>query len=55
MAKMGRPKVDNPRNHKVSVRFTKEEYEKLKLYAESHSMTLAETLIKGVENIISKS
>ena len=35
MAKMGRPKVDNPINHMVTVKFREEEYQLMLEYAEN--------------------
>ena len=35
MAKMGRPPLEEPMVHKVSVRFTEKEYQRLKAYAEA--------------------
>ncbi len=48
MAKMGRPKSDNPKDYKTSVRFTEEEVEKLKEYATKNNLTIAQTIRKGV-------
>ena len=35
MAKMGRPKVDNPINHMVTAKFREEEYQLMLEYAEN--------------------
>ncbi len=48
MAKMGRPKSDNPKDYKISVRFTDEEHEKLKKYATENNLTITQTIRKGV-------
>lgn len=49
MAKMGRPKIENPKVNKISVRLSDEEHEKLIEFAKEHSMTKAETFKKGLE------
>ena len=45
MSKMGRPKSDNPKNKKVSTRLSEAEYDRLKLYASKHSLTISEVNI----------
>ena len=52
MAKMGRPKADEPRRNQVMVRFTDKEYEKLKECAEENNLTITETVRKGVEEML---
>lgn len=52
MAKMGRPKTDEPRHNQVMVRFTDKEYEKLKECAEEKNLTITETVRKGVEEML---
>ncbi len=52
MAKMGRPKTDEPRCNQVMVRFTDKEYLKLKKYAEENNLTVTETVRKGVEQMM---
>ena len=49
MAKVGRPKIENPKVNKISVRLSDEEHEKLIEFAKEHSMTKAEACKKGVE------
>ena len=49
MAKMGRPKIDNPKVNKISVRLSDEEHEKLIEFAKEHSMTKAEVFKKGLD------
>lgn len=46
MAKMGRPKVDNPMERRITIRFTKEEYQKLDDFAKRGCMTKSEVLKK---------
>lgn len=52
MAKMGRPKVDNPADKRVTVRFKDEEYDLLLEYAENHKMTIAQVIRLAVEKQI---
>ena len=52
MAKMGRPKVDNPADRRVTVRFKDEEYDLLLEYAENHKMTIAQVIRLAVERQI---
>ncbi len=52
MAKMGRPKTDEPRRNKVMVRFTDKEYLKLRKCAEENNLTITETVRKGVEQMM---
>lgn len=49
LAKMGRPKTDEPRDNRVSVRFTDEEYSQLKKRADVEQLTIAQTIRKGVK------
>ena len=55
MAKMGRPTVDNPSLHRVTVRFTESEYQTLKKYAESHNQTMTQAMKIGVELLYKQS
>lgn len=55
MAKMGRPKLEEPMTHKVSVRFNDREYQRLKAYAESINKTMTEALKDGIELLYKKS
>lgn len=46
LAKMGRPKTDDPRNNRVMVRFTDSEYQELMKRADKYNLTVAETIRK---------
>lgn len=48
LAKMGRPKVENPRDKRVMIRFTEEEYHKLEKYAAEKNFTITEAVRNGV-------
>jgi len=52
MAKMGRPKTDDPREKSLGVRVTNDEYKVIKEYATKHDMTITETLLKGVKELM---
>jgi len=54
MAQMGRPKLEEPMTHKVSVRFNDREYQRLKAYAESINKTMTEALKDGIELLYKK-
>ena len=44
LAKMGRPKAEKPRNYRVSVRLTEEEYRKLKACADKNNLTITQAI-----------
>ncbi len=52
MAKMGRPKSDNPSDHKVSVRLTKKEHDLLLQAAKSHNLTMAQLVKSRISDLI---
>ena len=54
MAKMGRPKLDDPREHKISVRFSDEQLARLIAYCEKFRMNKAQVLMKGFEELEEK-
>ena len=47
--KMGRPPIDNPKTVRVQVRFTEEEYQKIKSCAEKHNTTITQVVRKGAD------
>ena len=49
MAKMGRPKVDNPHKIAITVRFTESEYSELEERAAKYNLTIAETVRKDLK------
>lgn len=51
MAPMGRPKIDNPRDTKVSARMDAETIKKLEYCMKALGMTKAEVLRQGVERV----
>ena len=44
LAKMGRPKAENPKDFKVSARLTEEEYKKMKECAAKDNLTITQAL-----------
>lgn len=52
MAKMGRPKVDEPADKRVTVRFKEKEYTFLLEYAKHQKMTVAQVVRSAVESQI---
>lgn len=52
MAKMGRPKVEDPRKKSIGVRLTNGEYKTIKEYAASRNLTITETVLLGIRNLI---
>lgn len=55
MAKMGRPKVETVKDRTITMRVTPAEHQKIKEYAQSHSLTITQVVQKGVEIILSTS
>ncbi len=52
MAKMGRPKAEEPKKNRVTVRFDDREFDKLKECAEKNNLTITETVRKGVTEML---
>ena len=51
MARMGRPKLENPRSEGVFIRLTKDEHTDITEYASSHDLTITQTLVQGVRKL----
>lgn len=49
MAKMGRPKSDDPKEYRVTVRFSNAEKQQLEAYAEERGLTKVQVLKAGLE------
>ena len=49
MTERGRPKSDNPKNRKLTVRMTDEEYAKVSDIAIKHGLTKSEAVKKGID------
>ena len=52
LAKMGRPKAEEPKKNRVTVRFDDREFEKLKKCAKKNNLTITETVRKGVTEML---
>ena len=52
LAKKGRPKLDDPKSRKVSLRFTGDEYERLKQRAGQKDQTITEAIREGVRLLL---
>ncbi len=53
MAKMGRPKTEDPADRRVNVRFKEAEYELLLEYTKRHDMSITQVIKLAVEILIS--
>lgn len=49
MAKMGRPTVGDPSLHKVTVRLSDKEYQRLKTYVEANNQTMTQAIKQGID------
>jgi hypothetical protein len=49
MARTGRPRVEKPINHVVTVKFREEEYQLMLEYAENHNLSISQMIRLGVE------
>lgn len=47
VARTGRPRLENPRKEGVFIRLTVDEHTRLREYAESHNLTITQTLVQG--------
>ena len=53
-SKMGRPKVNNPKNIDVKVRFDEATHEKMLKYCDKNNLTKTEMIRKGVDLLLDK-
>ena len=51
MARMGRPKLENPGSEGVFIRLTKDEHTDITEYASSHDLTITQTLVQGFRKL----
>lgn len=51
MARTGRPKLEDSRNHKISVRFSDEQLARLEAYCEKFQLNKTQVLMKGFEEL----
>ena len=52
MPRTGRPKLDDPREQRVSVRFSEEQMKRLVAYCEKFGMGKSQVLMKGFEELL---
>lgn len=50
----GRPKLDDPKSNKVSMRLTSEELEQFEAYAQKHNLSKANVLRKAVKELLER-
>lgn len=48
MAKMGRPKAENPADKRITIRLNGEEHERLLEYTRNHNMTMTQVVKMAV-------
>jgi len=49
MAKVGRPKADNPKDERITLRLREEEMHRLSVYAEKMGITKSQAMEKALE------
>ena len=54
MAKLGRPKTDNPKNKIITVRLRDEDFSALKKYVSEHKITITEAIVRAIKLMIEK-
>lgn len=52
VAKVGRPKADNPKSIRYSIRLDKETEEKLIAYCQEHDITKGEAIRQGIHMLL---
>ena len=52
LPRTGRPKSENPRNIRIVIRFTEEEYKMVKEHAKKEGLSVTETIRKGVRSML---
>ena len=52
MAKMGRPKLEETKGVTVSARLTKDEYNRLKEYAQKYNLTITQMIRKNILQMV---
>lgn len=50
--KTGRPKINNPKEFDVKVRFDKETHDKILKYSNEHKITKADTIRRGISLLL---
>lgn len=52
MAKMGRPKSDNPKDYQVAIRFDAKEKQAMETFAQENQITVAEVVRRAVRKFL---
>ena len=52
MPRNGRPKLEEPKIKKISIRVSENDYARIFAYAAKHKITVAELISKGVEKVM---
>lgn len=52
MAKIGRPRIENPKRNLITFRMSDDDRRALNIYASRHNITISEALEKAVRNLI---
>ena len=52
MPRTGRPPVENPKNDRITVRFSAEQLSQLEAYADKYHLEKAQVLMKGFEELL---
>ena len=52
MAKIGRPRIENPKRNLTTFRMRDDDRRALNIYASRHNITISEALEKAVRNLI---
>jgi hypothetical protein len=52
MAKIGRPRIENPKKNMITFRMRDDDRRALNRYASMHNITISEALEKAVRNLI---
>ena len=47
MAKMGRPRLEIPKDAQIHLRLTEQEYMDIKAYATEHNLTITQTIVRA--------
>ncbi|MDO5156639.1 MAG: hypothetical protein Q4D51_11810 [Eubacteriales bacterium] len=54
MGRAGRPKEENPRDQKITIRLTKEEREELMAYTDKHDQTITQVVSDALSLLYEK-
>lgn len=52
MAKMGRPKIDNPKSSQLVIRVTPDKRTEIEKYSSDHDQTMTQTLVSAFDYMI---